>query len=399
VPGEVGAEPVVARALADRCARLPFALRLAAELVTSRPGVTPAELTADLADQRLRLDRLDAGADPRTAARAVFSWSYRRLSPRAARTFRRLGLHPGRDADPHAVAALDATDPMRAAHLLDELARPIWLRRSNRPVQHARPARAYAAERAAMEDSPAAQHAALTRLFDHYLAAAVAAIEVAYRTTAHARSPPRPPTASPRGPARGRAGQPDRRRRAVPGTAGPPTPPASPRCWTVCTGRRRRPAGRAVSRTLVRRETDRKARTAGAGRPIAAPSPVEGYGSARAPQVLARLGIVAQPSFRNLWWGRTISHMGDYVPDRLCHVHHQRDPLPVVLGVATAALLLPALVFYLLGGVASDRAAARKTVMIGADVGRCLVTAAVAAAAADRRGMAAGGAGGADRSG
>jgi len=180
-PGEVGAEPAVARTLADRCAGLPFALRLAAERVASRPGVTPAELAADLADERLRLDRLDAGADPRTAARAVFSWSYRRLSAKAARTFRRVGLHPGREVDAHAVAALDATDPVRAAHQLDELTRAHLVV----PVGPDRFAmhdllRAYAAERAAKEDSAAGRHAALTRLFDHYLAASVAAIEVAY---------------------------------------------------------------------------------------------------------------------------------------------------------------------------------------------------------------------------
>jgi hypothetical protein len=35
--------------------------------------------------------------DPGSSVRAVFSWSYRQLSDEAARMFRLLGLHPGRD--------------------------------------------------------------------------------------------------------------------------------------------------------------------------------------------------------------------------------------------------------------------------------------------------------------
>jgi len=97
------------------------------------------------------------------------------------------------------------------------------------------------------------------------------------------------------------------------------------------------------------------------------------------PQVLPRLGIVAEPWFRNLWWGRTISHMGDYA-FRIAFATYiiSATHSPVVLGASTAALLLPSLVFYLVGGVASDRAAARRTIMIGADLGRCVVTAAIA---------------------
>ena len=56
-----------------------------------------ADLAGELTDQQRRLDLLDAGGDPRTAVRAVFSWSYRHLDAAAARAFRLLGLHPGPD--------------------------------------------------------------------------------------------------------------------------------------------------------------------------------------------------------------------------------------------------------------------------------------------------------------
>ena len=66
-----------------------------------------ASLTAELADQQHRLDLLNAGGDPRTAVRTVFSWSIRHLDLAAAPgAFRLLGLHPGPDFDAYAAAAL-----------------------------------------------------------------------------------------------------------------------------------------------------------------------------------------------------------------------------------------------------------------------------------------------------
>ncbi len=62
-----------------------------------------------------RLDLLDAGGNPRTAVRAVFSWSYRHLDAETARMFRLLSLHPGADLDLYAAAALAGTTAERAA--------------------------------------------------------------------------------------------------------------------------------------------------------------------------------------------------------------------------------------------------------------------------------------------
>jgi NB-ARC domain len=87
------ADPAAAEALAARCCQLPLALRVAAELAAARPADQLADLAGELADQQHRLDLLDAGGDPRTAVRAVFSWSYRNLDAAAAP-----GLPAGRPA-------------------------------------------------------------------------------------------------------------------------------------------------------------------------------------------------------------------------------------------------------------------------------------------------------------
>ena len=119
----VAADPVAAATLAAQCARLPLALRVAAELAAAGPDMDLAELAGELADQQRRLDLLDAGGDPRTAVRAVFSWSYRRLPADVARAFRLIGLHPGPDLDTFAAAALTGTSAQQAADLLRQLAR------------------------------------------------------------------------------------------------------------------------------------------------------------------------------------------------------------------------------------------------------------------------------------
>jgi tetratricopeptide (TPR) repeat protein len=198
VGARVDAEPAAAQALAGRCARLPLALRLAAEIATAKPRSTLTELVAGLADEHRRLDLLDAGADGRTAVRAVFSWSYRRLPDPAARMFRLLGLVPGRDIERYAAAALAGADLDTAGGLIDELVRAHLVDRdaAGRLRLHDL-LRAYAAELAGWEP-PAVRRAALTRLFGHYLAAASAAMD-ALSAAEHHRRPdvPRPDSVIP----------------------------------------------------------------------------------------------------------------------------------------------------------------------------------------------------------
>ena len=199
VGSRVGAEPHAATALAERCARLPLALRIAAEQAAARADASLTELAEDLADQERRLDLLDTGDDEHSTVRAVFSWSYRNLGEPAAAVFRLLGLHPGRDVDDHAVAALAGpglTDPRR---LLDVLV-------NAHLVQQVTPGRfgmhdllrAYAGERA--EEIPDGdRRAALTRLFDLYLSVAAAAVDLLSPHDRHRRPriPPAPMSSPP----------------------------------------------------------------------------------------------------------------------------------------------------------------------------------------------------------
>ena len=196
IGARVDADPAAAAALAERCARLPLALRVAAELAAARPDVPLAELAGELADQQRRLDLLDAGGDPRTAVRAVFSWSYRHLDADAGpgvpagRPAPRPRLRPARRrrADRHHRGAgpPGCWTVLARAHLIQPAG-------PGRYGMHDL-LRAYAAELAATEDGEEARRAALTRLFDYYLAGAAAAMDALYPAEQHSR--PRPPASA-----------------------------------------------------------------------------------------------------------------------------------------------------------------------------------------------------------
>lgn len=163
--------PTATTALADHCARLPLALRIAAQRTAARPAVTLAELVTELADEHQRLDLLDSG-ESHSSVRAVFSWSYRQLPEPVARLFCLLGALPGRDVDLHGLAALAGCDVRQAraevsvltrAHLIDEIA-------NGRFAMHDL-LRVYARQQTDQPDN-----AALTRLFDYYVNAAAQAM-------------------------------------------------------------------------------------------------------------------------------------------------------------------------------------------------------------------------------
>ena len=182
------AEPAAAAKLAGQCCRLPLALRIAAELAAGRPAAPLTALTAELADLRTRLDLLTAGGDARTEVRAVFSWSYAHLDAEAARAFRLLGLHPGPDLEPYAVAALTGATVAQTRRTLDALARASLVQPAG-PDRHAMHdlLRGYARELASERDAEPERHAALTRLFDHYLHTAAAAMDALFPAERHLR--------------------------------------------------------------------------------------------------------------------------------------------------------------------------------------------------------------------
>lgn len=171
-------EAAAVEALVERCARLPLALRITAELIRSRPAMAIGDLVDDLAEAQDALDLLDTDGDPHSAVRAVFSWSYQQLTPEVARVFRLLGSHPGHDIDTHALAAMAGAglkETRRAlgllvrAHLVDETLDGRY--RSHDLL------RAYAAELATLVDDTAERTAAVERLLAYYLGTASAAMD------------------------------------------------------------------------------------------------------------------------------------------------------------------------------------------------------------------------------
>src|SRR5579875_867766 len=193
------ADPAAATELAAQCAGLPLALRIVAELAVARPAMPlaalAAQLAAQLADQRAELAARRTGQAPaaelaarrtgqgppagpsdgdtgdggRTSLLAVLALSCRQLEPAAARMFRLLGLHPGPDLDEVTLAVLAGSTLAAARRALSLLA----------DAQLAGPSgqgryslhdllRAYARDLAARDD-PAANQAALDRLFGYYL--------------------------------------------------------------------------------------------------------------------------------------------------------------------------------------------------------------------------------------
>ncbi|MFC4855711.1 AfsR/SARP family transcriptional regulator [Actinophytocola glycyrrhizae] len=164
VGARADAEHTAVGELVDRCARLPLALRIAAEAVGIRAGLRVTDVVADL-----DLDVLDATGDPGTDIRAVFSWSHRHLDDDAARLFRLMGRHPW-DAPPDALGALAGFDGRTTRRALASLARAHLVEESagGRFGMHDL-LRAYAAE----QQEPDA--GAVRRLFAWYVRSAAAA--------------------------------------------------------------------------------------------------------------------------------------------------------------------------------------------------------------------------------
>ncbi|QFU92055.1 BTAD domain-containing putative transcriptional regulator [Amycolatopsis sp. YIM 10] len=168
----VAAEPEAAAELVRLTARLPLALRIAAAKLTgSIAGHVDQLRSGD------KLGQLEIAGDERAALRSTFGISYRSLSTEQQRLFRLLGLFPGEDFTPEAVAELAGTG--RAAELLDDLATAHLLdpHRPGRYTFHDL-LRQYAAERCRSEDSEQDRKAALDRLAYWYFRTADAAAKV-----------------------------------------------------------------------------------------------------------------------------------------------------------------------------------------------------------------------------
>ncbi|WP_243085669.1 tetratricopeptide repeat protein [Streptomyces sp. 891-h] len=157
--------------LSRLCARLPLALRIAAERAASHPHMKIDDLIADLRDESALWDALSTGIDEEAeAVRSVFAWSYRALPEQSARLFRLLGLHPGPEFSLHAAAALAELPPRRTRPLLDDLVGAHLLEQiAPDRFQFHDLLRAFAAHQVQNDESAEQRSIALRRVLEWYL--------------------------------------------------------------------------------------------------------------------------------------------------------------------------------------------------------------------------------------
>jgi tetratricopeptide (TPR) repeat protein len=112
-------EPEQARELVELCGGLPIALCVAAARLSTRPRWPISRLVEVLADERSRLSALTVADE--AVVQASFDLSFGELTPNAARAYRLLGLHPGRDFGTGVAAAAVDRSPEDTDGALDEL--------------------------------------------------------------------------------------------------------------------------------------------------------------------------------------------------------------------------------------------------------------------------------------
>jgi tetratricopeptide (TPR) repeat protein len=163
--------------LAAACARLPLALRIAAQRAAHRPMTPLTDLLAALRDSTTRRRALSMeNGDVAEAVHGVFAWSYCALPPATARFFRLLGLHPGPDLRIEAAAALAGVTPHEARAAMGVLADAHLVEQScaGRYRMHDL-VNAYAKDRAEAQESAAEIEAARRRVLEWYLQGSYAA--------------------------------------------------------------------------------------------------------------------------------------------------------------------------------------------------------------------------------
>ncbi|MFF9041174.1 BTAD domain-containing putative transcriptional regulator [Streptomyces sp. NPDC014892] len=167
----VAAERTAALDVVAACGFLPLAIRIAASRLAARRTWTVSVLAAKLADERRRLDELQAGD---LAVKATFELGYGQLEPAQARAFRLLGLADGPDISLAAAAAVLDLPPEETEDLLEILVDTSLLE-SAAPGRYRFHdlVRLYARACAERDEQPPSEReSAMSRLLDHYLATA-----------------------------------------------------------------------------------------------------------------------------------------------------------------------------------------------------------------------------------
>ncbi|MFS4094267.1 AfsR/SARP family transcriptional regulator [Streptomyces sp. AF1A] len=167
----VAAEREAALDVVAACGFLPLAIRIAASRLAARRTWTVSVLAAKLADERRRLDELQAGD---LAVKATFELGYGQLEPAQARAFRLLGLADGPDISLAAAAAVLDLSAEETEDLLESLVDTSLLE-SAAPGRYRFHdlVRLYARACAERDEQPPSEReAAMSRLLDFYLATA-----------------------------------------------------------------------------------------------------------------------------------------------------------------------------------------------------------------------------------
>ncbi|MFI8533967.1 BTAD domain-containing putative transcriptional regulator [Streptomyces aquilus] len=165
----VASEREAALDVVAACGFLPLAIRIAASRLAARRTWTVSVLAAKLADERRRLDELQAGD---LAVKATFELGYGQLEPAQARAFRLLGLADGPDISLAAAAAMLNLDIEDTEDVLESLVDTSLLE-SAAPGRYRFHdlVRLYARACAERDEWPPEERgAALSRLLDFYLA-------------------------------------------------------------------------------------------------------------------------------------------------------------------------------------------------------------------------------------
>jgi len=163
----------VVGAIARLCGYLPLAVGMLARQLHHHPAWNPAELAAELASAR---DRLELMATENVTVTAAFNMSYESLTSGQQRVFRRLGLHPGADIDVYATAALDGIDLRAARRHLDALYGQYLLSEPSRGRYRLHDLiREHAHALAEQQDPASDRDSAVGRLLDYYQQAATVA--------------------------------------------------------------------------------------------------------------------------------------------------------------------------------------------------------------------------------
>jgi tetratricopeptide (TPR) repeat protein len=166
------ARDAVAGEITRLCGYLPLAIGMVASQLRHHSAWTAAQLAADLAAAKDRLELMHA---ENLSVAAAFGLSYQDLTPGAQRLFRQLGLVPGPSVDSYAAAALDGTTLGQARRCLGELydlhligePAPGRYQLHDLLREHARTL--------AAADDPADADSAVERLLDYYAHTALAA--------------------------------------------------------------------------------------------------------------------------------------------------------------------------------------------------------------------------------